>query len=37
MVLYNIDTSMGQSGSPIMMEYITGEYITIGIHSGKDN
>jgi V8-like Glu-specific endopeptidase len=28
---------MGQSGSPILIEYINKEYLAIGIHSGKDN
>ena len=34
---YDIDTTVGQSGSPILIEFTSGEYLAIGIHSGKDD
>jgi V8-like Glu-specific endopeptidase len=36
-IQYDIDTTMGQSGSPIMIEYASHEHIAIGIHTGKDD
>lgn len=36
-VLYDIDTESGQSGSPILLEYAQNLYFVIGMHLGKHN
>lgn len=36
-IQYDIDTTFGQSGSPLILEYAHGLPIAIGIHLGKDD